>query len=179
MREGKHLAHHPIREDIQVIDNAVARYFHEMREGLRYPRNNRFLILLATSWAMFLGAMLTNGVITAPLSDRMLRAGAAGYGWLNAGGTVGAVISTAFTAWMVRKFGARPAVAVTMLSIAVSWFVLPFSKLLAVAVMLHGIGGAARGVAGVALSTTLMENVPKHSWDACRTRSISQERRCN
>ena len=33
---------------------------------------------------------------------------------------------------------------------------------LAVAVALYGVGGSARGICGVALSSTLMETVPKH-----------------
>ena len=53
----------------------------------------RFLVLLSTSWALFLGAMLTTGVVSAPLSDRILHAGAVGYGWFNGGWAIGAVVS--------------------------------------------------------------------------------------
>jgi len=162
VRKGKHVVHHPMREEIVEVENAVARYFREMRDGLRFIRERRFLVLLSTSWAMFLGAMLTNAVITAPLSDRILHAGAAGYGWLNMGWAIGAVVSVFFTAWMVRKLGARPTIAISMLCIALAWYAAPFSRLLAVAVLLYGVGGAARGIAGVALSSTLMETVPKH-----------------
>src|SRR4051812_16887801 len=83
VRQGRHVVKHPAREEIAEVENAVARYFHEIREGFRYIRNRRYLVLLSTSWAMFLGAMLTTGVVSAPLSDRILHAGAVGYGWLN------------------------------------------------------------------------------------------------
>ncbi|HWR13353.1 MAG TPA: MFS transporter [Terriglobales bacterium] len=162
VRHGRHVVHHPMREEIVEVEHSVARYFHEMREGLRYVRQRKFLVLLATSWAMFLGGMLTNSVITAPLSDRILHAGAEGYGWLNMGWATGAVISVFFTAWTVRKIGARSTIAITMLAIALAWYIAPFIPILAVGVALYSIGGAARGMAGVALSSTLMETVPKH-----------------
>ncbi len=78
------------------------------------------------------------------------------------GWAVGAVISTVYTAWMIKRFQARGSLAITMATIAVSWFIVPFSPVVVVAVFLYAVGGSARGVCGVALSTTLMENVPKH-----------------
>jgi DHA3 family macrolide efflux protein-like MFS transporter len=162
VRQGRHVVHHPLREEIVEVEHTVARYFHEMREGYRYVRARRFLVLLSTSWALFLGAMLTTGVVSAPLSDRILHAGAVGYGWLNGGWAVGAVVSVIYTARLIRRLGARHTVAVTMAVLALAWFALPFSPVLAVAVALYGVGGSARGVCGVALSSTLMETVPKH-----------------
>ena len=162
VRQGKHVVQHPIREEIVEVENAVSRYFHEMREGYRYVRARRFLVLLSTSWALFLGAMLTTGVVSAPLSDRILHAGAVGYGWLNGGWAVGAVVSAIYTAWLIRRLGPRHTVGLTMGVLSLAWFALPFSPVLAVAVALYGVGGSARGVCGVALSSTLMETVPKH-----------------
>ena len=162
VRKGRHVVHHPMREEIVEAERSALRYFHEMREGYEYIRKSRYLILISVSWALFLGAMLINGILSAPFSDRILHAGAVGYGWLNGGWAVGAVLSTIYTAWMIRRFRARGSIAITMATLAVSWFLMPFSRLLAIAVMLYGIGGSARGVCGVALSSDLMEMVPKH-----------------
>ena len=162
VRQGRHVVHQPIREEIVEVEHSVARYFHEMREGYRYVRARRFMVLLSTSWALFLGAMLTTGVVSAPLSDRILHAGAVGYGWLNAGWAIGAVVSAIYTAWLIGKLGARHTVGLTMAVLSMAWFALPFSPMLAIAVALYGVGGSARGVCGVALSSTLMETVPKH-----------------
>lgn len=162
VRKGRHVVHHPVRQEIVEAERSVLDYFREMREGYRYIRNSRYLVLLSISWALFLGAMLTTGVVSAPLSDRVLHAGAVGYGWLNGGWAVGALLSTLYTAWMIRRLQARGTLALTMAALSVSWFLLPFSRVLALAVMLYGIGGSARGVCGVALSSNLMEMVPKH-----------------
>jgi len=162
VRKGRHVVHQPVREEIVEAERSVLRYFGEMREGYRYIRSSRYLVLLSISWALFLSAMLINGIMSAPFSDRILHAGAVGYGWLNAGWAIGAVLSTIYTAWMIRRFRARGTLAITMATLSVSWFLLPFSHVLALGVMLYGIGGSARGVCGVALSSNLMEMVPKH-----------------
>lgn len=162
VRQGRHVVHHPVREEVVEIEHSVSRYFHEMREGFRYVKARRFLVLLSGSWAMFLGAMLTTGVVSAPLSDRILHAGATGYGWLNGGWAIGAVVSAFYVAWLIKRLGARHTVALTMATLACAWYLMPFSPKLAVAVALYGVGGSARGVCGVALSSTLMETVPRH-----------------
>jgi len=162
VRKGRHVVHHPVREEIVEAEKSVLRYFDEMRQGYRYIRNSRYLVLLSISWALFLGAMLTTGVVSAPLSDRILHAGAIGYGWLNGGWAIGAVLSAIYTAWMIRRLKPRGTVALSMAALSLCWFLLPFSRLLGIAVMLYGIGGSSRGVGGVALSSNLMEIVPKH-----------------
>jgi MFS family permease len=140
----------------------VARYFHELREGIAYVRGKPYVILLGTSWALFIGAMLTQGVITAPLSERILHSGAIGYGWLNAGWGTGAFLSALYAPVIIRRAGSRHAVGGSMALLGVSLFLLPFSRWLAIAVAIYAVMGSARGVGGIALSSTMMEIVPKH-----------------
>lgn len=162
VRKGRHVMEHPVREKIVAAERSVMHYLREMREGYHHILGSRYLVLLSISWALFLAAMLINGILSAPFSDRILHAGAVGYGWLNAGWAVGAVLSAIYTAWLIRRLRARGTVALTMATISASWFLLPFSHFLAMGVLIYGIGGSARGVCGVALSSDLMEIVPKH-----------------
>ena len=76
-----------------VHESAVARFVHELKEGIAYIKLRPRLLLLGIAWALFIGGMLTQGVITAPFSDRILKSGAVGYGWLNAGWAIGAFMS--------------------------------------------------------------------------------------
>jgi len=133
-----------------------------MREGVRSIQANRYLKFVGISWALFLGAMLTQQVITAPLSDRILHGGAVGYGWMNAGWGVGAFLSTLYTAWLVRELQPRRAVAFCMATMAVGMIFAPFTRFIPIAVVTYFIVGSARGAGGVALSSTLMETVPPH-----------------
>jgi len=141
---------------------AVARYLHELVEGYRYVQGNRRALLLGIAWSLFIAAMMTQGVLSAPLSDRILHGGAVGYGWLNAGWAVGAFVSVLYASRIIRRTGANRAVTVTMSVIAISLFVLPDTRWLALAVPIYFVMGSGRGVGGIAISTEMMEMVPKH-----------------
>jgi MFS family permease len=145
-----------------VAEDAWARYLHELREGVHYLRHKRYVVLLGISWAMFIAGMYTQGVATAPLSDRILHAGARGYGWLNGGWAIGAFTSTLYAPLFIRRLRGRRAVVCAMAMLAISLTVAPFSGSLAVAAMCYVVMGSGRGLAGVAISSTMMEMVPKH-----------------
>ena len=141
---------------------AVARYLHELLEGYRYVQGNRRALLLGIAWSLFIAAMMTQGVLSAPLSERILHGGAVGYGWLNAGWAVGAFVSVIYASRIIRRTGANRAVTMTMGVIAVSLFALPDTRWLALAVPVYFVMGSGRGVGGIAISTEMMEMVPKH-----------------
>jgi len=148
-------------EQLTVL-GPVARYLHELREGYRYVGENRRVLLIGIAWALFVAAMMTQGVLSAPLSERILHGGAVGYGWLNAGWAVGAFISVFYAATFIRRNGVNRSVMLTMGMIAVSLFLLPVSRWLALAVTIYFVMGSCRGTGGIALSSEMMELVPRH-----------------
>ena len=162
VRQGRHVLPRPeeLRHDIEAAETAVGKFLREMREGLVFLRERRRVVFLGTSWALFLGAMMTGVVVTAPLSDRVFHAGASGYGWLNGGWGVGAFLSALYAPALIKRAGSRGSIAVSMLLLTVAMALSPFSPWLAGAVLLYGLAGSARGVSGVAMNTSLMEQVP-------------------
>jgi DHA3 family macrolide efflux protein-like MFS transporter len=149
-----------LKHDLEAAETAVGKFLREMWEGLVFLRDHRRVVFLGMSWALFLGAMMTGIVVTAPLSDHVFHAGATGYGWLNGGWGVGAFLSVTYTPWLMARFGARVSIAISMLVLTVGMALSPFSPWLAVAVFIYGLMGSARGVSGVAMNTSLMEQVP-------------------
>ena len=164
VRQGRHVVPRAmeLRHDLVAAESAVEKFLREMGEGLIFLRNNRSVVFLGTSWALFLGAMMTGVVVTAPLSDRVFHAGASGYGWLNGGWGVGAFASAIYAPVVISRIGTRTSIAVSMLVLTVAMALSPFSPWLAVAVLLYAAMGSARGVSGVAMNTSLMEQVPQH-----------------
>ncbi|MFY9905699.1 MAG: MFS transporter [Terriglobales bacterium] len=164
VRQGRHVVPRvtELRHDLEAAETAAARFVREMREGLGFLRSHRSVVFLGTSWALFLGAMMTGVVVTAPLSDRVFHAGATGYGWLNGGWGVGAFLSAMYAPALIARVGSRWSIALSMLLLTFTMAIAPFSPWLAVAVMLYGLMGSARGVSGVAMNTSLMEQVPQH-----------------
>jgi len=164
VRQGRHVVPRAVelRHDLEAAETAVGRFLREMREGLVFLREHRSVVFLGTSWALFLGAMMTGVVVTAPLSDRVFHAGATGYGWLNGGWGVGAFLSALYAPALIARVGARTAIALAMLLLTFTMALSPFSPWLAMAVLLYGLMGSARGVSGVAIHTCLMQQVPPH-----------------
>lgn len=164
VRKGRHVVPRPaeLHADLVAAETALERFGREMREGIHFLRGNRSLIFLGTSWALFLGAMMTGVVVTAPLSDRVFHAGAVGYGWLNAGWGTGAFLSALYAPQCIASFGARRTVAFAMGALTICMIVAPLSPVFALAVIVYGIMGSGRGLSGVAMNTGVMDQVPQH-----------------
>jgi len=164
VRKGRHVVPRPaeLRADIAAAETAVERFVREMRDGIKFLRGKRKLVFLGISWALFLAAMMTGVVVTPPLSDKVFHAGAVGYGWLNAGWGTGAFVSALYAPWFIAGLGARRSIAVSMGLLTIGMILAPLSPMLAIAVFIYGMMGSARGVSGVAINTSLMEQVPQH-----------------
>ena len=164
VRQGRHIVPRPqeLKHDLEAAETAFEKFLREMREGLSFLRARPSVILLGTSWALFLGAMLTGIVVTPPLSEKVLHAGAKGYGWLNAGWGVGAFLSALYVPRLMAKIGVRGSIALSLALMSVGMVFSPLSRWLALAVLIYGVVGSARGISGVAMNTSLMEQVPPH-----------------
>lgn len=159
LRKGRHVVseHHSTAH----IDHPIRRFFHEAHEALLFVRARLSLGYMGLTWAFWVGGMMVTAVVTAPISDRIVHAGAVGYGWLNAGWGTGAFISTFYAARLIKRFGGSAVIPASMLLLAISFYVVPFSVWIGIAAGLYFVGGTARGIGGVALSSGIMEVVPK------------------
>lgn len=162
VRKGRVTVSRPSDASTERSSGSVGRYLQELGEGYRYVRENRRVLLIGIAWALFVAAMMTQGVLSAPLSERILHGGAVGYGWLNAGWAVGAFVSVFYASTFVRRRGANRVVTLSMSVIAASLFVLPVSRWLALAVTIYFLMGSSRGVGGIALSSEMMQLTPRH-----------------
>jgi MFS family permease len=164
VRKGRHVVLRPeeLRADILAAETQFGRFWRELREGLHFLRDHREVVLLGTSWALFLGAMITGVVVTPSLSERVFHAGAVGYGWLNAGWGTGAFLSALYAPAIIKAFGGKKSVAYSMAILAACMVCSPVSHWLVAAILLFGLMGSARGVGGIAMNTSLMEMVPPH-----------------
>ena len=136
------------------------------------------MLLLGIAWALFIGGMLTQGVITAPFSDRILKSGAVGYGWLNAGWAIGALPERDLYAGIdprrrtsprYRHFHGAAGAFVDLAAVpgrARARFVqhpasLTVGLALVVCVAVYCLMGCCRALGGVAITSTMMDLVPK------------------
>jgi MFS transporter, DHA3 family, macrolide efflux protein len=175
VRRGRHVV-----KRVTEVKHAspVTQFFHELREGITFLRHRPRTVLLGVTWALFIGGMLTQGIITAPFSDRILHAGAVGYGWLNFGWAMGACVSALLTPALLHSSGHRKAIGVAMGLMGTCLIALPFvgdhlrhilrfpritvTVGLLTAICIYFIMGCCRALGGVAITTGMMQSVPKH-----------------
>jgi MFS family permease len=181
VRKGRHTVAAAPAAGVSTADDApggVGQFVDELKEGIAYIRRRPQLFLLGSSWALFIGGMLSQGIITAPFSDRILKAGAVGYGWLNCGWGTGAFLGSFFTPAVIRDTGHRRTIGVSLALLGASLIALPFLGLhlhgtisvavfavsvpLLVAALVYCVMGCCRALGGVAITSTMMEMVPKH-----------------
>jgi MFS family permease len=104
---------------------------------------------------------MTGVVVTPPLSEHF-HAGAVGYGWLNGGWGVGAFLSAFYASLFIGKFGARRSIAIALGALTILMISAPVMPVLALAVTVYALMGSGRGITGVAMNTSLMEQIPQH-----------------
>lgn len=158
LRRGKNLAYRKQHEG-----ETVGSFAHELAGGLRYTLGHKPVLIVGTTAALFQAAMMSQNVLTAPLNDKLLRSGAVGFGLCNAGWSLGAILASGAAGSAFR--GETRAVQALWLALSLTGaacLVLPFSQVLAVAVLLYFLMGGGRGLAGVAIGTAMMQEVPRH-----------------
>jgi len=163
VRKGRHVVPRPaeLHADIVAAESAFDKFFRELREGIQFLRGRRQIVMLGVSWALFLSAMMTGVVVTPPLSEHF-HAGAVGYGWLNGGWGVGAFVSAFYAPMFISRFGARRSIAISLGLLAMLMISAPMMPVLALSVLVYALMGSARGITGVSLNTSFMEQVPQH-----------------
>jgi MFS family permease len=162
VRKGRVTVEHPHAAIVPEDAHPVQRYLHELREGFGYLKHRPAVTLVGISMALFMGAMLTQGIVTAPLDDRILHGGAVGYGWLNGAWGVGAFLSTMYTPFVIGRLHTRRSIRIGMLVLGTCMLLAPHLRVLGATVFLFFLMGSARGTGGTALNTSLMELVPRH-----------------
>src|SRR5215470_11737643 len=163
VRKGRHVVPRPaeLHANIVAAESAVAKFFREIREGIAFLRDRREIVMLGVSWALFLSAMMTGVVVTPPLSEHF-HAGAVGYGWLNGGWGTGAFVSAFYAPLFIRMFGAKRSIAISLGALTVLMISAPMMPVFVLAVTIYFLMGSGRGVTGVAMNTTLLEQIPQH-----------------
>jgi MFS family permease len=164
VRKGRHVVPRPseLHADIVAAEGALEKFFRELHDGIKFLRGHREIVMLGVSWALFLSAMMTGVVVTPPLSDSIYHKGAVGYGWLNGGWGVGAFVSAFYAPLFIKRFGARRSIAISLGALALLMSSAPLMPVLALAVLVYALMGSGRGITGVAMNTSLMEQIPQH-----------------
>lgn len=156
LRKGKHLVHS------ETAPLTASHFNRDFVAGLRYVASETRVMILGMIGALFMAAMMSQNVLTAPFSLKVLHAGAPGYGFCNAGWSLGAIAASTFAGTIMRSgSGQLWVLAGSLFLAAISCGAAPHFAILVVGVALYFVMGAGRGMAGVGVNSALMQVVPK------------------
>jgi MFS family permease len=136
------------------------RFLAELGEGLAYLRRRPTVMALGAAWACMLAGILSATVLLVALARDVLRAGARGYGFLESGWAMGAVVGALLASRIVKPRTAAVIPALSLAVLAAGSAALPAVTVLAAAVAAQVVLGASRALGGVAIQSVIMSTVP-------------------
>ena len=137
----------------------AASVFADIVEGLEYLREQPRVLALGITYACMMAGVISANILVVALARNLLSTGPRGYGYIEAGWAVGAIVGGLVAGTFARK---RPyGVLVLALGVlAVGHTLFPYARVLAVAVAMNALFGGCRALGGVLTQTSIMTTVP-------------------
>ena len=140
---------------------AASSVFADIAEGLEYLRQQPRVLALGITYACMMAGVISANVLVVALAKDLLSAGARGYGYIEAGWAVGAIIGGLAAGTLAQK---RPysVLILALATLAVGHTLFPYARVLAVAVAMNALFGVCRALGGVLTQSSIMTTVPRN-----------------
>jgi DHA3 family macrolide efflux protein-like MFS transporter len=135
--------------------------FTDMKEGWAYLREQPVVVALGTTHALLMASIVSSNIVVVALANDILHSGARGFGFIEAGWAIGAIIGGLLTSQLPQRLR-LPLYVSAMAGMALGHVAVPFVGFLLGAVLLQSCFGFFRALAGIVAQSSLMGIVPKH-----------------
>jgi MFS transporter, DHA3 family, macrolide efflux protein len=133
----------------------------DLKEGFGYLREQPAVVALGVTHALLMASIVSSNVVLVALANDILHSGARGFGFIEAGWAIGAIIGGLITSQLPQRLR-LPLYVAAMAGMALGHVIIPFVVFLVGAVLLQTAFGFFRALAGVVAQSSLMAIVPKH-----------------
>jgi DHA3 family macrolide efflux protein-like MFS transporter len=133
----------------------------DLKEGLGYLREQPVVVALGVTHAILMASIVSSNVVVVALANDILHSGARGFGFIEAGWAIGAIIGGLITSQLPQRLR-LPLYVAAMGGMALGHVAIPFVTFLFSAVLLQTCFGFFRALSGVVAQSSLMSIVPKH-----------------
>jgi MFS transporter, DHA3 family, macrolide efflux protein len=142
-------------------DNGSHGVFADIAEGLNYLRHQPRVLALGITYACMMAGVISANILVVALAKDLLSAGPRGYGYIEAGWAVGAIVGGLAAGTVAQK---RPysILILALATLAVGHTLFPFARVLIVAVAMNALFGICRALGGVLTQSSIMTTVPRH-----------------
>jgi MFS transporter, DHA3 family, macrolide efflux protein len=132
----------------------------DMKEGWAYLREQPVVLALGITHAMLMASIVSANVVVVALANVILHSGARGFGFIEAGWAIGAIIGGIITSQLPQRLR-LPLYVLAVAGMALGHVAAPFVVMLLGATILQGCFGFFRALAGIVAQSSLMAIVPK------------------
>jgi MFS family permease len=133
----------------------------DMKEGFGYLREQPVVVALGVTHAILMASIVSSNVVLVALANDVIHSGARGFGFIEAGWAIGAIIGGLITSQLPQRLR-LPLYVAAMAGMAFGHVAIPFVTFLFGAVLLQTCFGFFRALSGVVAQSSLMAIVPKH-----------------
>ncbi len=133
----------------------------DMKAGWAYLREQPVVLALGVTHAMLMASIVSSNVVLVALASEILHSGARGFGFIEAGWAIGAILGGIITSQLPQRLR-LPLYVLAVAAMALGHVAIPFIVVLFGAVILQGCFGFCRALAGIVAQSSLMAIVPKH-----------------
>ena len=133
----------------------------DMKAGFGYLRQQPVVLALGVTHAMLMASIVSSNVVLVALANDILHSGARGFGFIEAGWAIGAIVGGVVTSQLPQRVRLPLYVAVIG-AMAVGNIAVPFVAFLLGAAILQGCFGFFRALGGIVAQSALMSIVPRH-----------------
>lgn len=146
----------------EIVEPGLSTIFwRDLREGARYLRSQPRVLALGLTNSCMMAGVLSGNVLLVTLAQFLLKSGARGFGFMEAGWAFGAVTDGLLAGTLVRRFPPLAVLVVALTVLAVGHTLFPYARLLAIVVAMQALFGACRALGGVLTQTSIMTLVPR------------------
>ncbi len=139
---------------------AASRVFADIAEGLRYLQQQPRVLALGITYACMMAGVISANVLVVALAKDLLAAGPTGYGLIEMGWAIGAVVGGLGAGAAARK-NPHGVLVMALATLAVGHTLFPYARLLATAVAMNALFGVCRALGGVLTQSSIMTTVPR------------------
>ncbi len=145
-------------DEIPLVASSV---FADIREGLEYLREQPRVLALGITYACMMAGVISANVLVVALAKDLLSAGPRGYGYIEFGWALGAIVGGLAASTLARKHP-RGVLIMALATLAVGHTLFPYARVLIVAVAMNFLFGICRALGGVLTQSSIMTTVPPH-----------------
>jgi len=131
----------------------------DIHEGLNYLRTQPTVLALGLTYACMMAGVISANVLVVALANNLLHVGARGYGFIESGWALGAVIGGFAAAPLSHRRPFQVLISALLL-LAVGHALFPYATFLFMAIFMNAVFGACRAIVAVLTQSSILASVP-------------------